>query len=235
MAFIAFEVHTVVQALNKGNGSAASETAASQPGGGGGGAQRGGGVPNGGPDLPDPGVPTMAYPEICHGLVQLDESKDMKLSDEEKKKIVPQLKQLADLSDKMHAAERGLLDSLDPKQKKWVEEHREQLMKASIQPGEPPIAYALYHFTGGKGVASRNTRPPQRDVSPPAGGGQPTPPSDPRVPPPSQGGPEPKPGGRAAPGGGASGAPEKGTGEPAANSSPRSEKPAASASAAPSP
>jgi hypothetical protein len=93
-------------------------------------------------------MPTIAYPELCHGLVQLDGRGDTKLTDEERKRIIPQLQALAKLSEELHASERRMLDSLTPAQKKWVQDHREALMQASVQPGPPPLDVAIQHLTG---------------------------------------------------------------------------------------
>jgi len=128
MAFIAFEVHSVLSELNPSSADS-----------GGGSSQRGG--PGG---FDNPPKPTIAYPELCMALVELDGNK--KLTAAQRKKIVPLIQELDQYSAKMHDVEQQLQDALDPKQLDYVQANRDKYMKQSVQPGKPPLEVAKYQF-----------------------------------------------------------------------------------------
>lgn len=125
VAFIAFEVHSVMSEL--GGGTATASRSDGGPG-----------------DLGNPPKPTVSYPELCIALVRFDREK--KLSAEQRRKIVPLLKDLDKYAQQMHAAEASLQEVLSDKQMTYIQQKRQELMNASVTPGQPPLSLAMRQF-----------------------------------------------------------------------------------------
>jgi len=165
MAFIAFEVYSVLSVLNDRDAAApqvptaAADTAAAAPAPGPaapgpGGSAPGSPPPGGaaGPDgggMPNPEKPTVSYPELCLGLVEIDHGKaSARLTPAQKKKILGLLAELDRSSQQVHHLEASVMDSLSEPQRQYIQDNRQKLMQASVTPGKPPISYALNYFKG---------------------------------------------------------------------------------------
>lgn len=164
VVFIAFEVHSVIVTVNQSGEQRPTRPSAPSP--------ESTNVVNQG-DVPPPTIP---YPELCQGIVELDKDESLKLTPDQKKKVLAQLEELDRISERMHRAEEALQSSLDSRQKAWIEQHGAELREASVQGGDPPITHALEHFKGSsaspkaRGPVQTQPVPPPDNAQPPPGG-----------------------------------------------------------------